>query len=998
MHSVPAGHYGLTPAELAAIDPQGIGPNPAVIAHFMQFPLANAPGTFDRLNILGFNFAAPADNTFHTYILRADYNIDREAKHTLYWRGTLQDDSIVANEQQFPGLDPNQLRLGASKGFALGYRALISPTLVNSFRWGLTRLKEGTAGIRDREFVDFRFIDDLTGLEDEGTGDHGTFGRTIPQQHIRNDISWTRGSHILSAGVDLRFTRNSRFSDLSSFHNFFLNPSWLPNVGRNVTPGQPECLQAGCTAVPAVADAFQSAFRDSVINLLGVITQATAAYNADASGTLFPSGTTIRRRFAVDEYEWYFQDQWRLKPSLTLTYGVRYFLTSPPWETNGNQVTPTLFDPTSGQTVPGGLGEWFEIRRQLMLAGQPSNLAPQIRFDLGGPANGRAGFYHWDTNNWSPRVALAWAPRYREGFLGSLLGDGKTVIRGGYSLVYDRVGNGLTTSFDRGGSFGLSTLVDSTFGGCDEGFIDADGDTFDDAPDCPRFTGVFDTASLLLSNGSPLLPSPFCTTSPTTVGFPCTFPGFPDEGAFAITQAFDNNIRTPKAHVFNLSIARRLPWDLTAEAAYVGRRGRNLLIISDLAMPADLCDPASSTCNFNAAQQLIRLAEQGQDILTLGPIPYWENLFPSFGPGGVNGGFLVCDIFGVDPGGAGGFSATQVAYDLMNCVHPDTTVFPFIVDLFGFPGFMNCTAGTDLDGDTIPDCPFAYFDDQFATLQAWRSIGRSEYHAFQFTLRKQFTKGIGFDFNYTLAKSLDHTSTPERSDIFFGFFTGGYTGSTINAWEPDLEYSFSDFDMRHQINADWIVELPIGHGRRFGSDLAGWANHILGGWTTSGIFRWSSRLPANVINNRVWPTNWDLQGNATCQPSGGFVLGTQTGPCPPTQNTHNAVGGRGPNLFSNPDAAFNFFRFTLPGLRGERNRLRADGYFSLDFGLAKKIEMPWKEGHRLHFRWEVFNVTNTPYFDAVSLSADIGSQGTFGDYTAVMGGPRRMQFSLRYEF
>jgi len=65
--------------------------------------------------------------------------------------------------------------------------------------------------------------------------------------------------------------------------------------------------------------------------------------------------------------------------------------------------------------------------------------------------------------------------------------------------------------------------------------------------------------------------------------------------------------------------------------------------------------------------------------------------------------------------------------------------------------------------------------------------------------------------------------------------------------------------------------------------------------------------------------------------------------------------------------------------------------------LAKKFGMPW-EGHSLMFRWETFNLTNSVYFDATSLSADIGSQGTFGDYNAVMGGPRRMQFTLRYEF
>jgi hypothetical protein len=312
---------------------------------------------------------------------------------------------------------------------------------------------------------------------------------------------------------------------------------------------------------------------------------------------------------------------------------------------------------------------------------------------------------------------------------------------------------------------------------------------------------------------------------------------------------------------------------------------------------------------------------------------------------------------------------------------------------------MTCSTGTDIDGDTIPDCPFAFFDDQYASLNAWSSIGRSEYHAFQLTIRKAFSHGFGFDFNYTLAKSNDTSSVPERTDVLGGFGLGaGYSGTAINSWEPNLEYSFSDYDMRHQINANWYAELPFGRGKKFWSDVPGWADQILGNWSTSGIFRWNSQLPANVVNDRVWPTNWDLQGNATCGPEVPDPSHTAIGgPCPPTQNSHDTVGGRGPNLWTDPDGVFPFFHFTLPGLRGQRNVIRGDNYFSMDFALAKAFPMPW-EGHRLQFRWEVFNITNSPYFDTAYLSASIGIQGTFGDYSRVLGGPRQMQFSLRYEF
>lgn len=978
-HTIPAGNYGLTPLQMAAIDPlnaTGEGPNPAAITYFRQFPVPNAPGSFDRLNIVGYSFNAPNINFFRTLIARADFLLDRGGKHSIFWRGTLHDDNFTAASSQFPGLPANQVKVNGNRGFALSYRAILSPNLINTARWGYTRISEQTAGHQTRDYVDFRFLDNL---EDYASN---SLGRIVPQHHLRDDVSWSRGSHTLSFGTDFRFTRNKRFDNSNSFNFLTGNPSWLPNVGRNLLPGASECQEPGCTAVPAVDSAGEAAYTDSAMHLLGIISQATAYYNFDRTGATLPTGASVRRRFAVNEWEAYFQDQWRILPTLTFTYGVRYLITSPPWETEGNQVSPSP-----------GLSEWFEARRQFMLAGVASNKAPQISFGLGGPANNGKHYYSYDYNNWSPRLAVAWSPHFKEGWLGKIIGEGKTVVRVGWSIVYDRVGNGLVTSFDSGGSFGMSTGIDSAFGGCGEG-----PSTAGPLGVCPRFTGVFNTAA-----ASALLP-------PSPGGsFPATPPGadvngVPQPGSFAITSALDNAITTPYAHTINFSIARSLPWDLSVEVAYVGRRGRNQMIISDLAMPADLRDPQSGTTYFQAAQHLIGLDEQNQNILTLAPIPYWENLFPSFGPSGINGGFLPCDVQGADPGGTGGFSATQVAFDWMICSHPDTTVFPYVIDNFGYPGYaLGGSGDRDLDGDGLPDAPFAFFDDQFATLTAWRSIARSEYHGFQLSVRKRMSHGVMFDINYTLAKSLDMASTPERTDIAGGAeFGAGYSGSTINSWNPGLEYSLSDFDMRHQLNANWTVELPFGKGRSFAANLPTWADHILGGWDVSGVVRISSGLPATVINARVWPTNWNIQGNATCKPTSGSRFGVTVGPCPATQNSHGAThsatpGVQSPNLFANPDAAFDNFRFTLPGLRGERNIIRGDTYFNLDFAVAKTFRMPW-EGHRLTVRWETFNLTNTPTFDTGNLSASIGRKATFGDYLGLLGGPRRMQFTLRYEF
>jgi hypothetical protein len=995
------GYYALSPAQITALDPCSVtpcpsitpGPNPAILALDQTFPDPNSSGSFDALNILGFRFGAPVNNLFNTGVVRADVHLDRADKHTLFWRGTLMHDTVNL-EPQFPGKPPRQTILNNNKGFALGYTAVLTNQLVNSFHYGYTRISEKNSGIRNQEFVDFRFIDDINGFESGGAYNNTT-GRILPQHHFRDDVSWTKGAHTFSFGGEFRMTRNATFSTANSFHTFLINPSWLPNNAHDIAPGDSACNRPGCFAVPA-NDSGRS-FRDGLTEMLGPMSQIDAFYNFDKTGTTQPEGDPVRRRFGVNEYELYAQDKWRFKPSLTLTLGLRWYLSSPPWETNGNQVTPTP-----------SLGDWFTCRQQAMLEGNPTSVCGLIQTDLGGPENNRPGYYEYDYKNFSPRVALAWAPRFKEGFARWLSGDGKLSVRAGYSIVYDRIGNGIATTFDQFGSFGLSTDITSFFGGCGIGFegVQSQGP-------CARFTGLSDTAA---AKAQSLQPSPGGS-----------FPSTPPEGLLTVTAGLDNKIKTPYSHTLDLSVARELPGNLTLEAAYVGRLAHRLTLIRDYGMPADLRDPASGMSAFQAARQLEGYAEQNSDLtahpdqgfFTIGSIPFWENLFPGFGPTGINGGCLQFNIFGISvnkdgspvaPGSVPcGYSATQVAYDYMIGYHGTeaagtgfgTSTFWQDVDYFGFPAFMSCPGGTDIDDDGFPDCPNAFFPSQYVNLHTWTTQGYSFYHALQLMLRKRMSHGVSFVLNYTFSKSMDTSSTPERQDIFGGFFTGGYTGTTINAWDIRKEYAPSDFDIRHQFNGFWIAELPFGRGRAFGGGVPAWANQIIGGWQLSGIVRINSGVPANFINGRTWPTNWNLQGNATCAPVGAYRFGLAVGPCPSTQNVHGALHGGGgqatPNLFRDPDEAIKHFRLTDTGDRGQRNQVRADGYFSTDLGIAKRFNLP-REGMALLFRWDIFNLTNSVYFDAASLSASPEDPGTFGDYTAILGRPRQMQVSLKLVF
>ena len=111
--------------------------------------------------------------------------------------------------------------------------------------------------------------------------------------------------------------------------------------------------------------------------------------------------------------------------------------------------------------------------------------------------------------------------------------------------------------------------------------------------------------SVLLAPAVPILNNPGCLFGPApTGGFPYT----PGNTTFAINWGLDQNLKTPYAHVFNFSIARQFSSHSSLQIAYVGTIARRLPMQVDLAMPANLKDPASGTKYFQAATMLSKAA------------------------------------------------------------------------------------------------------------------------------------------------------------------------------------------------------------------------------------------------------------------------------------------------------------------------------------------------------------------------------------------------------
>src|SRR5688572_25223098 len=215
-HTVPSGWYGMTPAEIAAIDPLGIGPSRAALEYFNKYPAPNDPGR-DGRNLMDYRFAAPIENDFFNIVSRVDYKA--ADNHSFFARIGKQDDTINT-APQFEAGAPLRQRLFNNWGGAIGYDAVLSPSLTNSFRYGFTKIDENNAGLTNSNYNTFRFISPY-----EGLGSSFTDTRATPTQNFVNDLSWFKGRHTMKAGTNIRFTRVPKNRFQSSYLNATVNPS-----------------------------------------------------------------------------------------------------------------------------------------------------------------------------------------------------------------------------------------------------------------------------------------------------------------------------------------------------------------------------------------------------------------------------------------------------------------------------------------------------------------------------------------------------------------------------------------------------------------------------------------------------------------------------------------------------------------------------------------------------------------------------------------------------
>ncbi len=899
------------------VNPNVIGPN----GYLSTEPAATGSASGDGLNFGSLFFPAKVPTTQNTSIFKLDYSLT--SKQQIFARGNYQKDNY-AGDANLPGQPPASTTEFNTKGLAFGHTWTPDHQHRQRHSLWLRAAKQEPCRHWDKSALCVLPLPDPASSGNESTGDQ------IPVHNIIDTLTVTKGNHTITMGGKLAPGAEHQQHRFELFRQCEYEPllaGWqLPrsvDTGREHCAGQQQLQQLLWNCV--CYDAWHGSVNHGAIQLQGDLTYQ---WNPAGPGRLHP------RHFKANEYEYYVQDSWRVKPNVTLTFGLRHTLLQTPYETNGQETTPTVDTDNC-------------YRERGFQAAKGQIFEPLLYFRPAGKANNAPGYWPKNKVNLAPRLAVVWSP------------NTKTSIRAGAGIYFDHFGEAIASALSSEASYGLAPSLGNGAGNYSyENVYNKDGSIHH--PASPRFTGA---------NTIPAIPLP---SSPTTVTFPYAQPSL-----FGINFGVNSHIKTPYSQAFNLSFQRELPGGFLFEEAYVGRLGRHLLQQLDLAEPVNFNDPQGGGDYFTAATALSKQVDIHHGCgLYSGPngctppaiqkIQYFEDVFPQMAN-------LDYD----------GESATEGAYNNewapYRFTYGETTALSdidFVAPNYCYYG------GYCSDGVTSK-----FWQPQFSSLYAWSSIGNSSYHALQVTLRHPTSHGLSMDVNYTLSKSLDMNSGTERGNEFSNDSLGG--SAIQNTWNPKLNKAVSDFDARHLLSGDVVYVLPVGRGKRLLGNTPRLVDSVLGGWTIGGISRWTSGLPFSLFEPG-WTTNWQLEGYGVAT----GPVKTHKHYANGQEQVFQDPGTINANVESNNGPV----RLPYPGEAGMRNAFRGDGYFDIDNTLSKVWNVGEIGKLKFDGEVYNVTNTNRFDTSSISSGLTSGTLGAYGSTLPAQSNFRRMQFGLRFDF
>ncbi len=552
----------LDPNTIRQQDPRGLGPNPKMLEYLSLYPLPNDFSVGDRLNTAGFTFAAPTLLSNNIGVARLDH------KFSDMWNvaAKFAADRQLQGCQFFPDTQGNNCQADlVNRSFGnrnserprnaiVSMVGVFSSHLTNEARFGWLQDRQGADSTPPQKLVGLDIpislrllMNDLVDYRSRDAVKNDTY-------QITDTLAWSKGSHSIQKGMNIRRLRAKQVSNLWGAGN-------LPFAEIGSSLGGTQNL----TSI-----------------LFGIVNRTYTNSSYDGNLQLQPVGSATGTNHRYNEWNFFFSDTWRWRPSLTATYGISYGWQSSPVE-DTNRESMAVYKHSRNVL---SFKQYIEDRRQAAELGV--SLTPEIEF-ASLKQLGRKNAFNTDYSNLSPRFSIAWNPSVKKGLLRHLLGDQKTVVRGGYSLVFDRTNNATV--------LGLY--------GTDSGFSRSNSLRSPRNAAGAAFRIGIDTPIPALS-------------SPTAIADPVAASG---SYAFHI----DPFIKTPRNHVVTFSIQRTLPKNFLVETGYIGRFARQLYVDGDLnALPIMHKDLRSGQTVAEAFDAVATALRSG---LPVAPQPYFENIY-----------------------------------------------------------------------------------------------------------------------------------------------------------------------------------------------------------------------------------------------------------------------------------------------------------------------------------------------------------------------------------
>ena len=967
-----------------ACDPRGVGISPTIQALYNLNPSGNnasLPGV-DGNNTTGFTATAstPVKDDYVTF--RLDHNfsdkahffgryiysrnlnvtptqIDTLNNKTIATSGndTRGDGAIGSFDYAFNSFTSNTIRFGwiRSRVFLPG----LSPSAsAATLALGATNTPAGFIALAPG-LAQTGLIDVPIDVDTQRARTQGNFQRN---KQLVDNFTHIKGQHTITAGGDIRWLpliaqRNDKVvGSLASLvatedADVFGTNQSIPAANR--PPSCSATVTAFCLTATDVLrwDRLYAA-------TLGIVDNVNVLAVRDGSLTAQPFGTPLIANTNQRAYDMYVQDTWRLRSDLTLTLGVGYGWQTPPTEAHAQQTFE--IDNSNGQILTAA--GYIQQKEQAAAAGQIFN--PTIGY-LPIKDSGRSSIWNTDYGDVAPRVSIAWNPSFGDGIRGRAFGTGKTVIRAGFGIFYDRINNVQSVEIPQLGVGFAQTLVDA-LPLCNLNTTPGPGCVTSGANVTPG------SASFRVGvDGTLPVPTVPAVSSPIVPGI----------GGETLSFAVDPNFKVGRSYSFDFTVQRELPGNMLMELGYIGRMGRDLPNSVDFdSSPYKFLDKTSGQTFAQAFQAVEKQLAAGVAPTAVTSQAWFENQLP-----GVN-------ALAVNAGGC----ANPALSETQCIVSANLGAFQSFSVGSVFGGIDTARTGLGLETFNNHQIDFALF------MRTHNDL--SNYNAATVTLRKRPSHGLSFDLNYTFSKSLDQVGTVQNN-----------AGTYATSFDPNFQYGPSLFDRTHVFNAFFNYDLPAGHGHRlsFNNTVL---DKIIGGWYSSGVFRAATGAPLTV-------TDGDLGGGffgngLSAIPTAGTGFGGSVhgnvcngngfgsngdGPnCPHAAGTP-APTGTGLNLFANPGAVaadFSPVDVSTAGRDGTGNPLRAPGFWNFDARLGKVTS--FHERFKLEFSADFFNLFNHVNFFPPSLN--LQNPATFGVISQELipadrtQGSRWIQLGLRVSF